>query len=434
MTAKGRWHEACFWHLAMRCHLALFTVVLAGCARVGPGETSAPGDADVGIEEEAAPPLGPLPPSSVKEVALGAAHSCARLDDGSVWCWGINSGGQVGAEACTGWDCFMPATRVVGLPPVTQIAAGGGQTCALSTEGTVWCWGSAEYGALGIVATDRCRSSCILKPTPVPGLSDAREIALGDSFLCARTADGGVSCYGFDSSVDPPPPLRLAVPPAKGLAAGADHVCVLLIDGHVRCWGSNAWGQRGLGATGTYHRTPLDVVDLADVDRVFAGYLMSCAHTRSGEVRCWGIDISFELAAPSEELCYARWACSSRPLLAIGVSSTMVALGGYSDDTHGTPWSFNDRGHGCAVDADRTVRCWGWAWGVEVGADCPTGGCPKPVPGLHDAVHLALGARHACAATGDGRVWCWGENDGGQLGDGTRTRAVVPREVRFPPR
>ena len=423
------------WHLAVRCPLALLTVVLAGCARVGPGETSAPGDADVGIEEEAAPPLGPLPPSSVKEVALGAAHSCARLDDGSVWCWGSNSGGQVGAEACTGWDCFMPATRVVGLPPVTQIAAGRGQTCALSTEGTVWCWGVADYGAMGIVATDRCRSWCILKPTPVPGLSDAREITVGDSLLCARTADGSVWCYGFYSSVDPsPPPLRLAVPPAKGLAAGADHVCVLLIDGHVRCWGSNAWGQRGLGTTGIYHPTPLDVVDLADVDRVFAGYLMSCAHTRSGEVRCWGINDGCELASPSAERCSEHWACSSRPLLAAGVSSTMVALGGYTDNSLGCDYCTLFFGRGCAIDSDRGVRCWGLKRWVAPGGDCPKEASPKPVPGLHDAVHLALGAKHACAATGDGRVWCWGENDGGQLGDGTRTRAVVPRKVRFPPR
>jgi hypothetical protein len=41
-------------------------------------------------------PLTPSPPSSVFEVVGGFLHTCARLENGSVWCWGSNFNNNVG--------------------------------------------------------------------------------------------------------------------------------------------------------------------------------------------------------------------------------------------------------------------------------------------------------------------------------------------------
>ncbi len=62
-------------------------------------------------------------------------------------CWGSNSNGQLGDGTTT--DRHAPV-QVTGLPAkATQVAAGGRHTCALLTDGTVWCWGKGGNGELG---------------------------------------------------------------------------------------------------------------------------------------------------------------------------------------------------------------------------------------------------------------------------------------------
>ena len=99
-------------------------------------------------------------PGSVGPVALGgpataisvANHSCARLADGAVRCWGPGASGRLGyANTNDVGDDEVPAA----LPPVsiggaaTAISAGGSHTCAKLGEAVVRCWGEGRYGRLG---------------------------------------------------------------------------------------------------------------------------------------------------------------------------------------------------------------------------------------------------------------------------------------------
>lgn len=78
-------------------------------------------------------------------------------------------------------------------------------------------------------------------------------------------------------------------------------------------------------------------------------------------------------------------------------------------DTEGA-LALDDAGaFGCVVRADRTVACFGTNASGELG----TPGAPRSdravaVPGVSNAVQLALGRTHACARLGDGHVSCWG--------------------------
>jgi len=89
-------------------------------------------------------PLQGLPAAT--SVVAGEQHSCARLADGSVRCWGQNYFGQLGAPDI--WTPEVPVT-IAGLSNVTSIAAGANHACAQRDDNTVRCWGWNDNGQLG---------------------------------------------------------------------------------------------------------------------------------------------------------------------------------------------------------------------------------------------------------------------------------------------
>jgi alpha-tubulin suppressor-like RCC1 family protein len=124
--------------------------------------------------------------SRVSSIAVGAA-SLALLDDGTVMAWGSNISGQLGDGTQAGpTECFplnfcsTTPVAVSGLEHVAAIAAGGGQSLALLSDGTVMAWGLNWEGQLG----DGTRESSDL-PIAVSDLSEATAIAGGGEFSLA---------------------------------------------------------------------------------------------------------------------------------------------------------------------------------------------------------------------------------------------------------
>jgi len=60
----------------------------------------------------------------------------------------------------------------------------------------------------------------------------------------------------------------------------------------VWCWGSNYWGQLGIGYSYGFSDIPVRVPSLGDVVDLGVGCFASCALRRDGEVLCWGQDQS----------------------------------------------------------------------------------------------------------------------------------------------
>jgi alpha-tubulin suppressor-like RCC1 family protein len=138
----------------------------------------------------------------VTAIAAGGAHSCALLADKTVSCWGGNSTGQLGpnpsADGCTFLGDIVPCSlnpvSVPYLTNVTALAAGKDYTCARMTNGTVWCWGANDRGQLGRDTSLGTTPASI--PAPVTGLSTVATIAIGREHSCAGLTDGTVKCWG----------------------------------------------------------------------------------------------------------------------------------------------------------------------------------------------------------------------------------------------
>ena len=108
-------------------------------------------------------------PRPAVAIGLGDYHTCAVLEDGSVWCWGANYWGELG-NGKNGWESNSNVpVKVLGLPARAHIVVEGYEhTCALLEDGSVWCWGGNQAGELGIGQIGGYRNT----PTRVNGLSE----------------------------------------------------------------------------------------------------------------------------------------------------------------------------------------------------------------------------------------------------------------------
>jgi hypothetical protein len=77
---------------------------------------------------------------------------------------------------------------------VSAIEAGTGHTCAITTAGSLKCWGSNEYGQLGDNSTVNR-----LTPTSIPGLTSGVTAIEAENHSCAAASGGRVKCWGYNS-------------------------------------------------------------------------------------------------------------------------------------------------------------------------------------------------------------------------------------------
>jgi len=229
----------------------------------------------------------------VSSISSGRGHTCALTSAGGVKCWGENRGGELGNGTTT--NSAIP-TDVIGLGSGGRaISAGGLHTCALTSAGGVKCWGRNDYGQLGDGTTSGST------PVDVIGLnSGVSAVSAGDYHACALTSAGGVKCWGNNgagqlgngTTSDSSTPVDV-IGLSSGVGAistGWGHTCAVTALGGVICWGSNGAGELGTGTRGA-SLTPTDVSGLSsDVGAISAGSMQTCALTRAGGVKCWGID------------------------------------------------------------------------------------------------------------------------------------------------
>jgi alpha-tubulin suppressor-like RCC1 family protein len=313
----------------------------------------------------------------VRAVAAGEFHTCALTTDGRVWCWGRNVRGEVGRPEPT---LTRLPLAVEGVASATALAAGRQHTCALLASGQVVCWGANESGQLG-----RPTSDGGLPAAPVAGLPAARQLFAGGANTCARLVSGELRCWGANESGqlgDGAPAARAA----PGPLPGADDLVALAVGNSAKAGSQNP--------------------DLSK-----SGGFM-CGLSRAGQVLCWGSNSTGQLGDGTRTDRQA-------PVPVLGISEAVEVAAGDM--------------HACARRRSGRVSCWGRNEFGAVGDDTmgPSTVRAKPVEvvRLGEAVGLALGGAHSCARRAAGEILCWGVNNFGQLGDGSTTLRPAPQAV-----
>jgi alpha-tubulin suppressor-like RCC1 family protein len=222
-------------------------------------------------------------------VEAGDYHSLALKSDGTVWAWGKNDKGQLGSS--TKGDSKF-AVQVQALTSAIAIAAGANHSLALTSDGSVWSWGLDDSYQLGATpyGTGRTWSSY---PHRVD-LSQITAISASLGTSLALKSDGTVWAWGsnqFGYSPSPQPSQIMGLSGISGMAAGSIHSIALKNDGTVWAWGENNHGQLGNGTIserGVFAQEPVQVKNLKSVKKISSFLSHNLALLNDGTVWAWG--------------------------------------------------------------------------------------------------------------------------------------------------
>jgi alpha-tubulin suppressor-like RCC1 family protein len=389
-------------------------------------------------------------------IYAGLTHNCAILDRGEVKCWGNNSFGQLGlgdmvtrGDGAAAMGDGLPVLDLGAGQRAVALALGESASCAQLEDGRLKCWGDPYQGATGHGDIELRGASPGTMGDNLPAVdlgsrAGARlkvktVTAFGYHSFCAILADSGpddsaLKCWGSNDYCElgigtheggrgaEPGMLGDALEwidigttasgttrKAVALAAGFQSICVLGDDGIVKCWGTNWAGELGIGMTsnprscepnelGNWGQVTLPAAAVA----IGGGKEHACALLASGDVTCWGANAAGQLGTGDTT---GRPSPSPPLVFGDGFAPAQLVLG---DE------------HGCAIAADRRVKCWGSNEQGQLGP--ATGGRLSPGPDQRlrgrPVEAIAAGGDHTCAILRGGRLACWGRNSEGQLGLG----------------
>jgi alpha-tubulin suppressor-like RCC1 family protein len=191
-----------------------------------------------------------------RALSAGAGFTCGLTTASEVLCWGSNVDGVLGESAKDRCGDVGPIpcsmTPVLITRRATAISAGTSHACTISTEG-LHCWGSNVAGQLGFYDA---KSPIIITPRRVvlEGAVRLGVVASGGIQSCGLTEDGRLFCWGADAKTFGDPanwandlrPRQVAEEMRfSAVSVGQVHLCALDRAGRVHCWGDTMLGALG---------------------------------------------------------------------------------------------------------------------------------------------------------------------------------------------
>lgn len=226
------------------------------------------------------------------QIIANQMNTCVLTRVGTIRCWGMCQGSRFGLSHEA--DPLTPAL-VAASEPATQISTGGvveDQLCALLVSGKIQCWRSLPLDA------------------QVGGSNVQIAVGSGGGDMCAVKTDGTYRCTHDDYVPDPDRLTGLTQ-----ISAGLIHRCVLFKTGAVGCWGDNEVGQLGNRSIQNTATSVVAPTGLSATSQLVTNYDTTCAILTSGAVRCWGWDTAKQIGPfdPGDQVHHAPTAVPGFP-------------------------------------------------------------------------------------------------------------------------
>jgi len=222
------------------------------------GGLGAPG---IGYDDDRSSPVQ-IPGTTWKGVSLGGFANLATKTDGTLWSWGSNVHGVLGLNQTSGaWPDYdagqkysspvqIPGTTWDKIPQSTSYAR-----YAIRTDGTLWSWGQNVYGHLGHNNTTSYSS-----PTQIPGTWNELYTGSGNTECFATKTDGTLWAWGRNNdgqmgqneptNSHKSSPIQIPGTTWSKVSLGGNAVFASKTDGTYWSWGGNYYGHQGNNTRG----------------------------------------------------------------------------------------------------------------------------------------------------------------------------------------
>lgn len=336
----------------------------------------------------------------VAKVALGDTHSAAIDTEGGLWMWGSNEHGALGNGEKGEYLCEGTPIKI--MDDISSVSlsfgsSGDAHSGAVTRDGSLYMWGSNNFGQLGDGTTAEC-----LKPKRI--MSGVSQVVAGHRKTAVIKTDGSLWVWGYNGNgdlgtgdgQDHATPVKL-LDDVVQVDFGGSHGAALKSDGSLWMWGSNNGGA--LGNSTAQGSAPWKLMD--GVKQISLGHKHSGALKTDGSLYMWGDNGDGQIGDNRAE----------RPV----VKEPKKIMDGVAQFSLGQ-WASG------IVKTDGSLWMCGYNTYISFSKDVPT----KIADG---ATFVELGDTHNAMLKSDGSLWTWGAGWRGQLGDGVVKLSGHPVET-----
>ena len=349
----------------------------------------------------------------------GTAYTFSVQDGvNKLWTTGVNDAGELGQNnrgVAQSSPVQIPGTKWTDSTPNTGNGYGHKNLhqIYLKDDGTLWAWGNAGNGQLGLNATVQTSS-----PTQIGADTTWNYTSRGYYNGFAKKTDGTLWNWGFNdygqlgqnNTTQYSSPKQVPGTTWGDIQGGYYHTLALKTDNTLWAWGQNnsgALGQNQAFAQLAAVSSPIQIPGTT-WSTITAGYHTSFATKTDGTLWSWGRDADGNLGQNTTD--------------ATNLSSpTQIP---------GTTWSRVEAGinSNYAIKTDGTLWVWGHGGNGALGKNSQTQySSPNQLPGSWSQVSST--SYGAAAIKTDGTAWAWGSNDEGQVGQNNTTQYSSPAQI-----